>query len=178
VKSPIQTVKIRAYYVTEGINMDRLAVLAMFSWQYLVMAFLACLGMVQMAAARAGRRHLWLLRRRRATIILGAVLLVGGVAFFYLIPLWTAGPWGPPDPVNGAATWGTATLESLTAARNINDTAGGLSGHWQALWVSVAWMAAVFFSRSAGRRRHAHVETDSEDPDRRSFAGITSGEQR
>lgn len=158
--------------------MDRLAVLAVFSWQYLLMAFLACLGVIQTAAARSGRRHLWLMRRRRATTTLGVVLLVGGVAFFYLIPLWTAGPWGPPDPVEGAATWGTATIESLTAARNINDTAGGLSGHWQALWVSLAWIAAVFISRSAGRRHRALVETNPEGPDRRLLAGITSVEQR
>jgi len=158
--------------------MDRLAVLAMFSWQYLVMAFLACLGIVQIAAARSGRRHLFLMHRRRATAILGFVLLVGGIALFYLIPLWMAGPWGPRDPVEGAATWGTATLESLTAARNINDTAGGLSGHWQALWISLAWIGAVFFSRTAGRRHHARFERSPESQNRRWLTGTTAGGQR
>lgn len=129
----------------------------MFSWQYLLMAFVACLGIVQMAAARSGRHRLWLLQRRRSTALLGALLLVGGMVLFYLIPLWMAGPWGPPDPVDGVATWGTSPLESLTAARNINDTAGGLSGHWQALWVSLAWIGAVFFSRMPGRRHRSDV---------------------
>jgi hypothetical protein len=151
----------------------------MFSWQYLLMAFLACLGVVQMAAARSGRRHLFLMRRRRATAILGFVLLVGGIALFYLIPLWKAGPWGPRGPLEGAAAWGTATLESLTAARNINDTAGGLSGHWQALWVSLAWIAAVFFSRTAGRRHQGPVEARPKGhQDRRTSAASTSVEQR
>src|SRR4030066_129961 len=74
------------------------------------------------APARSGPRHLWLLRRCRSTTILGIVLLVSGMAYFYLIPLWVAGPWGPPDPADGMATWATAALETLPGARNINDT--------------------------------------------------------
>ena len=155
--------------------MDRIAVLAMFSWQYLVMAFLVCLGIVQIAAARSRRRQLWLLRRRRSTTLLGVLMLIWGMVFFYLIPLWTAGPWGPPDPVNGVTTWGTAPLQSLTGARNINDTAGGLSGHWQALWMSLAWIAAVFFSRRAGRRHQGPVE---DHQNRRILAASALGEQR
>ena len=139
---------------------DRLTVLALFSGQYLLMAFLACLGIVQIAAARSGRRHLWLLRRCRSTTILGIVLLVSGMAYFYLIPLWVAGPWGPPDPADGTATWATAALETLPGVRNINDTAGGLSGHWQALWFLLAWIAAVFFARSIGRARHPLLPDD------------------
>lgn len=153
--------------------MDRLAVLVMFSWQYLVMAFLACLGVVQIAAARSGRRHLWLLRRRPATILLGLVLVAGGIAFFYLLPAWTAGPWGPPDPIDGAATWSASALESLTGARNINDTSGGLSGHWQALWVSLAWTGAVFLSRAAGR--HHRPDTVLETEQARVPAGSPGG---
>ena len=150
----------------------------MFSWQYLLMAFLACLGIVQMAAARSGRRRLWLLSRRRSTILLGVMLLVGGIAFFYLIPLWMAGPWGPPDPVTGVATWGTAPLGSLTGARNINDTAGGLSGHWQALWVLLAWIGAVFFARKAGRLHHSNaIEESRPDQDQRMLTAVGSGEQ-
>jgi hypothetical protein len=159
--------------------MDRNAVLTMFSWQYLVMALLACQGIVQMAAARSGRRRLWLLRRRRSTSLLGAMLLVVGIAFFYLIPLWMTGPWGPPDATVGHATWNTAPLESLTQARNINDTAGGLSGHWQALWFSLSWIAAVFLARTAGRIRYgAGIEKGHSDQDHRMRAGAGSGEQR
>ncbi|MDH3260639.1 MAG: hypothetical protein OEM84_06655 [Acidimicrobiia bacterium] len=158
--------------------MDRLSVLVMFSWQYLLMAFLACLGIVQLAAARSGRRHLWLLRRRRATRLLGVVLVVGGIALFYLLPLWMAGPWGLGQ-VDGSATWATASLQSLTAARNINDTAGGLSGHWQALWVSLAWIAAVFFARAVGRIGNlTGAEDRPPDQEKRVLADVTAGEQR
>lgn len=137
----------------KGIGMDRLAVFVMFSWQYLLMAFLACLGIVQLASARSGRRHLWLLPRRRATTLLGIALLVAGLAFFYLIPLAMNGPWGPPDPITGSPTWSAATPDTLHGARNLNDTDGGLSGHWQALWFALAWIGATLLARTAGRRR-------------------------
>ncbi len=133
--------------------MTRLGVLALFSGQYLLMAYLACLGAIQIAAARSGRRHLWLLPRRTLTRSLGWTLVVGGILLFYLVPLWTAGPWGPPEAATGAATWAPATWETLPSARNINDTAGGLSGHWQALWFSLAWVLAALTARAAGRIR-------------------------
>ena len=125
----------------------------MFSWQYLLMAFLACLGIVQLAAARTDRRHLWLLRQRRLTAVLGVVLMLTGVALFYLTPLWIAGPWGPPDLINQSPTWAPGSFDTLPGARNINDTAGGLSGHWQALWFTVAWIGAVFFAQAVNRSR-------------------------
>ena len=153
--------------------MDRLTVLAMFSWQYLLMAFLACLGIVQIAAARSGRRHLWLLSWQRGTAVLGVILLVGGIALFYLIPLWTAGPWGPPDAVGGSVGWAPATLETLTEARNVNDTAGGLSGHWQALWFVLAWIGAVLLARFIGRRRRP-VETEAPEHERPVLVGAST----
>ncbi len=155
--------------------MDRLTVLAMFSWQYLLMAFLACLGVVQMAAARSDRRHLWLMRGRRHTAVLGAILLVGGMALFYLIPLLMAGPWGPGEPVGGSATWAKATVDTLAGARNINDTAGGLSGHWQALWFVGAWIGAVLFARTIGRRNQPTEEPP--DRERRVLVGTSSGDR-
>jgi hypothetical protein len=161
----------------KGISMDRLTVLTMFSWQYLLMAFLACLGVVQLAAARSGRRRLWFLRRRRSVVVLGVVLLVAGIAFFYLIPLWTAGPWGPPSALEGTPTWGPAPPETLTSARNINDTAGGLSGYWQALWFAVAWIAAALFTRAIGRVRRPIQEEKPGDQDRRILAGATVGDR-
>ena len=162
----------------KGISMDRLTVLAMFSWQYLLMAFLACLGIVQMAAARSDRRHLWIMRRRLSTTLAGVVLLLVGTAFFYLIPLWTAGPWGPPDPVHGAVTWARASSATIAGARNINDTAGGLAGHWQALWWAVAWIAAVFFARAIGRvERPGKGEEPSGDRDK-NLVGVIGGGRR
>lgn len=159
----------------KGISMDRLTVLAMFSWQYLVMAFLACLGVVQLAAARSGRRHLWFLSGRWWTTSLGLLLILAGIAFFYLIPLSTAGPWGPPNLADGTPTWAPASPETLTGARNINDTAGGLSGHWQALWFVVAWIGAVLVARTIGRRHEPTEEPPGRDT--RVLVGSSSGDR-
>ena len=155
--------------------MDRLTVLVMFSWQYLLMAFLACLGIVQIAAARSGRRHLWLLRRHRSTTVLGIGLVIAGLAFFYLVPLAMLGPWGPPSPIDGTATWAIASPNALTEARNINDTDGGLSGHWQALWFTVAWVGAACFARAVGRVRRPIDEETSVGGDDRILIDVTSG---
>lgn len=163
----------------KGTSMDRLTVLGMFSWQYLLMAFLACLGVIQIAAARSRRRHLWLLRNPSSTTALGIGFLAAGFAFFYLVPLWTAGPWGPPGLVEGSVTWAPASPETLAGARNINDTAGGLSGYWQALWFTVAWFAAAFFARAVGRRRGLVEEKAGPyDQEQRARVDVTSGGRR
>ncbi len=133
--------------------MTRLGVLALFSGHYLLLAFLAGLGVIQMGAARSGRRRLWILSHRRVTHLLGVALLLGGIALFYLLPLITTGPWGPPDATTGEPTFARATWETLPSARNINDTQGGLAGHWQALWFSVGWILAAFAARAVGGRR-------------------------
>lgn len=162
----------------KGTGMDRLTVLAMFSWQYLLMAFLACLGIVQLAAARSGRRHLWLLPHRRATAFLGVVLLVAGIAMFYLMPLAMAGPWGPTDPTDGSPTWAAAGPDTLHRARNLNDTEGGLSGHWQALWFALAWIGATLLARAAGRRRQTGHQPGTAPPERRILVGTRLGDDR
>lgn len=158
--------------------MDRLTVLAMFSWQYLLMAFLACLGIVQLAAARTDRRHLWLLRQRRSTALTGFFLLLAGMVIFYLVPLWVAGPWGPLDSIDGTVTWARAPAETLTGARNINDTAGGLSGHWQALSFAVAWVGAAFFARTVGRIRKPSEVATEKPGEPRVLVGTRSGGRR
>lgn len=142
--------------------MEKLSVLGLFSGHYLLMASLACLGVIQIAAARSDRRHLWLFAHRATTRAVGILLIVGAIALFYLMPLWTAGPWGAPSLIDGSPTWGRTTWETLSSARNVNDTNGGLSGHWQALWFSIAWFAAAVFARTVGRLRlRSHNATAS-----------------
>ena len=153
--------------------MDRLNVLAMFSWQYLLMAFLACLGIVQMAAARSGKQHLWLLRGRRRTALFGVLLVATGMLLFYLTPLLLNGPWGPPDLVDGTPTWARASPDRLAGARNINDTDGGLSGHWQALWFAIGWIAAVFFARTMRRALGPiHVQNRPDQQEQQPLVGV------
>lgn len=160
--------------------MTRLGVFALFSGHYLLMAFLVCLGAIQLAAARSGRRHLWLVGRRYLTYLLGALLVAGGISIFYLLPLFTNGPWGPPSPGYDSPTWAHATWQTLPSARNINDTVGGLSGHWQALWFSVGFMLAAVSARTGAKwrgrrvaepeleaRRHELVGSGSRTRDRR-----------
>ena len=51
--------------------------------QYLLFAFLACLGVLQLAAVRAGRTRLWLLPGRLPTAALGACSLGGAYLYFF-----------------------------------------------------------------------------------------------
>ena len=51
--------------------------------QYMLFAFLACLGALQLAAVRAGRRRLWLLPHRLPTAALGACLLAAAYLYFF-----------------------------------------------------------------------------------------------
>lgn len=124
--------------------MDRLAVFALFTWQYLLMAYVAGLGVIQLASARSLRRKLWLVPRRAATMWIGVLLVLVGVGTFFLEPLWIVGPWGTGGP--GRAAWST-----LVSARNVNDVDGGLAGYWQALYFSIGFFAAGLTARAAGR---------------------------
>jgi hypothetical protein len=117
---------------------------------YFVMAYLGTLGVLQIATARSGLSGFWFIPNRAATRALGLVLTLAGIAFFFLAPVWTAGPWGSVpggrvvvgaegDPV----PWGKASYRDLPQARNINDVNGGLSGNSQALWYAAAAGAAI-----------------------------------
>jgi hypothetical protein len=114
------------------------------------MAYLATTGILQVATAHSGLAGLWLIPNRVATRALGFGLVAAGIAYFFLAPLWTAGPWGSVpggrvvvgaegDPV----PWGKASYRDLPQARNINDVNGGLSGNSQALWYAFAAGAAI-----------------------------------
>lgn len=117
---------------------------------YAVMAYLGTLGAIQIATAYSGLSGLWFVPNRVATRVLGFCLVGSGIAFFFLAPLWTAGPWGSVpggrivigaegDPV----PWGKASYRDLPQARNINDVNGGLSGSSQALWFAASAGAAI-----------------------------------
>lgn len=59
--------------------------------QYLIYAFLASLGVLQLAAVRSGARRFWLLSGERASLVAGMLLIVGAHAYFYL-----QAPYGQP----------------------------------------------------------------------------------
>lgn len=53
--------------------------------QYALYVFLACLGVLQLAGARARRRRLCLLPGRRASALLGACSLAAGYLYFFFL---------------------------------------------------------------------------------------------
>lgn len=116
----------------------------LFTVDYLVMVTLVALGTVQLAAAAARLRGLWLVPGRTATRVAGVLLVVAGLAYFYLEPLWVAGPW------RGASGIGTVTLGALPGARNVNDIDGGLAGGQQAELFLAATAVALLVSVIAG----------------------------
>jgi hypothetical protein len=77
--------------------------------QYLMFVFPACVGAVQLAAARAGAERLLLLGRRGASAALGALLIVGGyVGFFARAPYTSIG-------LEGAQLFGWFVATALAA---------------------------------------------------------------
>lgn len=122
----------------------------LFSGHYLLLAFLASLGAIQLAAARATLTGLWIAGNRVAVRFLGVALLTAGIALYYLMPLWIPGPWGSVDSAVSDRPWTVAELEDLSAARNVNDTRGGLSGNTQAILLLAGFTLAFATSAGAG----------------------------
>lgn len=124
---------------------------------YVVMAYLGSLGAYQIATSISGLAGLWFIRNRAATKTLGICLVIAGIGYFFLAPLWTAGPWGSIPGgrvVIGAGghpvPWGKASYRDLPQARNINDVNGGLSGSSQALWFAAGAGAAIATTYALG----------------------------
>ena len=119
---------------------------------YLLLAFLAGLGTIQITASFGGYRGLWLVPHRMITRYLGVVSVLGGFALFLLLPLWTSGPWqhGSVRPDSAVRQWGKAGWSDLPRANNVNDINGGLSGTQQAIWFPGGVAAAFVVSLAAG----------------------------
>ena len=137
------------------------------SHDYLIAAYVVCLGAIQIGASVGGLRGLFLLPGARAARTLGVLLVVGGFAYFFLAPLWSDGPWGRETAAGGVSgaeglnvEWNSSSWADLPRARNINDVDGGLSGSTQALWfpagaagafASTLLLASIVNWRLAGR---------------------------
>ena len=120
--------------------------------QYLVMAFLVVLGALQIAVSIPGIRGMMILPGRIPTRFLGGLLIVLGVVIFYLMPLWTDGPWAAGSVVSDSTQreWGRAAWSDLGAARNVNDVDGGMSGTDHARWFPIAMALAMIVSLAGG----------------------------
>lgn len=137
-------------------------VYGLFLREYFVMTFVTALGAVQLGAALGGLRGMLILPWARVTRWSGALLVFLGVAYFFLSPLWSDGPWAsefghlPPGGVpERTAEWGRASADDYARARIINDIDGGLSGTDQAAIFAAAAALAVALSMAAGGLRRA-----------------------
>lgn len=130
---------------------------------YLMLAYLASLGAIQVVAAGSGLRGLWLISRPVLARRLGWALAVGAFVFYFFMPLWVAGPWGRLDP-EGPPGRGTSSFQQLTLARNINDVGGGLAGAHQALWSAVGFGGALVTSALVGSLRESRRDREGEAP--------------
>ncbi len=124
----------------------------LFLRDYLIAMYVATLGVVQIGASYGGLRGMLFLPSSRGARWLGAFLMVVAFAYFFTVPLWAAGPWGPEatDAAAGGVTpsvigrdgltvaWDTAGWSGLGGAHNLNDVDGGLSGGSQGIWFPLA----------------------------------------
>lgn len=133
-------------------TVDPSEVYPLFARHYFYFAALATLGTLQIAVATGGFRGLWLLPGRAATRFAGVLLVLAGIALFFLMPLWVDGPWASGSVNADSATreWGRAEWKDLGAARNVNDINGGLSGTGQATWFPLGAVIAFVVSVGAG----------------------------
>lgn len=120
------------------------------TFDYRVMTFLLSLGLIQIAAARSSLTGLWLATTRETVRRVGWALFVAGLAFYFLAPLWQAGPWSVASDPAAPQAWHTAPAVDLTAAHNISDTSGGLSGNTQAKLLITSAAFAILVSALSG----------------------------
>lgn len=133
-------------------NTDFTLVQDLFRGHYFLFAFLASLGTLQIAVSNAGTRGLWLTPHAEITRWFGIVLILTGIAIFFLQPLWIEGPWaaGSVEADSLTRIWGTASWDELAGARNVNDIHGGLDGTKQAIWFPLAAILAFIVSALVG----------------------------
>ena len=98
---------------------------------YFILAFIVSLGALQIVTSISGIRGLWVLPRGDITRVLGIVLIAIGLGYYIFSPLWLEGPWSAGSVIDGTSegrVWGTATLDEISGARNLNDIHGGMAG--------------------------------------------------
>ncbi len=120
---------------------------------YLVLAFLVSLGALQIAVSISGIRGLWLTPNRVVTRSVGVLLIAVGIGFYIFSPLWVDGPWAAGSVVDGTSEnriWGTAALEEISAARNVNDVHGGMAGTAYAVFFVLPAVMATIFAAVVG----------------------------
>jgi hypothetical protein len=151
----------------------------LFLRDYLIAMYVATLGVAQIGASYGGLRGMLFLQSQGAARRLGAFMVVVAFVYFFTVPLWAEGPWGPeiPDAAAGVAAsgvvgrdglsveWDVAVWGDLGGAHNLNDVDGGLSGGSQGIWFPLAAGLALFstFLISSVINRGLRETDDSRD---------------
>ena len=120
---------------------------------YLVLAFLVSLGALQISVSISGIRGLWLLPHRNLTRAFGILLIILGLGYYLLCPLWIEGPWAAGSVVDGTSEnriWGTASVDEISGARNLNDIHGGMAGTAYAVFFVLSAVLATLFAAAIG----------------------------
>ncbi len=140
---------------------------------YIILAFLVSLGALQIATSISEIRGLWIIPHKLTTRILGIILISLGIAYYLLSPLYLEGPWAAGSVIDGTSenrAWGTASLDEISGARNLNDIHGGMAGTAYAVYfVLSAVLATIIAAAIAGIRhrylgpRIAHTSADGLD---------------
>ena len=120
---------------------------------YLILALLVSLGALQISVSISGIRGLWLLPHRNLTRALGVLLIILGLGYYLLSPLWIEGPWAAGSVVDGTSEnriWGTAAIDEISAARNVNDIHGGMAGTAYAVFFVLSAVLATTFAAAIG----------------------------
>ena len=142
----------------------------LFLRDYLIAMYVATLGVVQIGASYGGLRGMLFLPSPRAARRLGACMVVVAFVYFFSVPLWTEGPWGPEVTQAAAGVigrdglsveWGTAAWGDLGGAHNVNDVDGGLSGGSQGIWFPLAAglaLISTFLISSVINRRLREID--------------------
>ena len=120
---------------------------------YLVLAFLVSLGALQISVSISGIRGLWVLPHRNLTRAFGILLIILGLGYYLLSPLWIEGPWAAGSVVDGTSEnriWGTASIDEISGARNLNDIHGGMAGTAYAVFFVLSAVLATLFATAIG----------------------------
>ena len=120
---------------------------------YLVLAFLVSLGALQISVSISGIRGLWVLPHRNLTRAFGILLIILGLGYYLLSPLWIEGPWAAGSVFDGTSEnriWGTASIDEISGARNLNDIHGGMAGTAYAVFFVLSALLATASSAIFG----------------------------
>ena len=120
---------------------------------YFILAFIVSLGALQIVTSISGIRGLWVFPRGDITRVLGIVLIAIGLGYYIFSPLWLEGPWSAGSVIDGTSegrVWGTATLDEISGARNLNDIHGGMAGTAYAGYFILSAVLATVFAAVVG----------------------------